>query len=428
MAFEGSNSNALTTASASKWLKNWYITKGNLNRLIYQKDQFLGRLKRLPATVMVGGDKIIVPVRVGRSPSASKTFSVAQTQAKARTGARERWQLDTHEDYGVIRVEDKAIFASKNDRGAFVRFLKDEADSALTGMHQRWCTAIFASNDNAIGRVGARSGSTVTLSLASDAVNVDINDSIAIRSPSGVNRAGGPWYVEKVNRASGLLTLASAIGSAVAVNDIIYRDGDYGKTAVTGLGKWIPSAAPTTTLNGVDRTIDPIRLGGHRIAMSATDKFDAVVRKMAARIKLLTGENPTIAVMNPLVDQVVSEELTDKIRYSNNVGEGAGAKANVGQGMLSFKTGGGDVEVVLSSFCPTNTIYVLNESDLALYFIADEGGDLVFLRNYAGGYFQQSYDSAGIEARVESFGNLGLQNPGLHGRITLHSGKVPTLA
>ena len=428
MAYEGSNSNAVTLASASKWFKNWYINKGMLNRLMY-KDKFLGRLKRLPATVMVGGNKIIVPVRVGRSPSASHTFSVAQTQAKARTGARENWQLDTHEDYGVIRVSDKAILASRQDRGAFVRLLKDEADSAILGMQQRWCTALFASDDNAIGKVGARAGSTVTFASPADVVNVDINDAIAIRSPAGANRAGGPWYVEKVNRATGVLTLATAIGSAVVVNDLIYRDGDYGATAVTGFGKWIPSALPTTTLNGIDRTIDPIRLGGHRIAMSATDKFDSVVRKMAARINHLCGENPTIAVMNPLVDQVVSEELTDKIRYSDSSGKGAGSMAEVGQGALSFKTGGGRVEVVTTPFCPNNTIYLLTESDVALYYLADEGGDLVFMvKGPDGGLFEKAHDSAGIEGRLESFGNCGITNPGLHGRITLHSGKVPQLS
>ena len=429
MAYEGSDNNALTISSAESWFKRWYIDNGNLDGLMYQ-DKFLGRLKRLPATTNTAGNKIIVPVRVGRNPNQSKTFSSAQNAAKARTGAREEWQLDTSDFFGVIRVSDKSILASRNNRGAFVEMLTDEADSALEGLAQKWCTSLFSTVDNAVGKVGSVSGANITLKQPADVVNLDINDQIELRVPgSGSLRAGGSAYVTKIRRDTGVITTSAAISGAAADDDV-FRVGDYGKTAVTSFDDYIPTAAPTSTLNGIDRSIDPIRLGGHRIAMSATDKFDSVVRKMASRIMQLTGKVPTIAVMNPLVDQVVSEELTDKIRYSNNDGKGAGMSAMVGQGPLSFKTGGGEIETVLTPFAPLNRFYLLNEADVGLYYLAEEGGDLVFFKKNpeTGGIFKLSHDSAGIEARAESYGNLGLKNPGLHGVISLHSGKVPSLA
>ena len=165
----GANNNGVTLSSADAFFKQWYIKGNNLDSLMYGADPFLGRLKRLPATTLTGGDEIVVPIRAGRSPTQSKTFSEAQSQAKARTGERLKWILKVDDEYGVIRVSDKSILASKTDRGAFVRLLRDESDSAIEGVSQRRCTALFAGKVGLAGTVSARSGSTFTLVSCSSA-------------------------------------------------------------------------------------------------------------------------------------------------------------------------------------------------------------------------------------------------------------------
>ena len=434
--------------SADNFLKNWYIKGNNLNSLMYADDPFLNRLKRKPATQTVGGDEIVVPVRVGRSPSQSKSFSHAQELAKERTGTRRKWLLKVDDEYGVARVDDKAILASKNDRGAFVRLLKDECDSAIEGVHQRRCTALFAEKVGLAAKVQSHSATnkTITLQHPTQATAFDIGDDIEVRVPSGAMR-DGPFHVTKVDRSGGVITVdkPTNLVAGIANNDEIYRVGDYeiasgsgrtGNTRATGmtsLAQWLPFAAPTGMLNNVDRSIDPVRLGGHREAVTTNLRtytgtgqvLMRAVRKLCAKINQLTGKNPTIAVMSPLIENVFAIEQENQIRFDKADGKGASMMISAGIGGLSIKTAKGEIDLLTSSFCPVNTIYVLNESDLALYYLAEDGGDFVFFKkNPDGSMFKVSHDAAGIECRIESFGNLAMQAPGLHGRINL-TGTLP---
>ena len=428
MAFEGSQNNALTIASADAFFKNFYINNKKIDALLYADDPFLMRLKRQPISQTVGGKKLIVPVRVGRSPSASKTFTEAQDQAKSRTGAREDWQLDIDSEYGVVRVSDKAIFASQTDKMAFYRMLRDEIDIAMKGVKQRLCTSLFASKANLAGTVSARSGSTVTLSLAHQVTAFDINDKIEFRNTSGTLLAGGTYYVTKVDRASRVMTLDKAVNSAVVNNSEVYRVGDYGQTAKLSLPIWLPKTlAGLGSLASVDRTLDPLRLAGSRKQMSASARFDDTIRSICAQIYMVTGENPTVALMNPLVEDLIAQEQRAQIRFDQASGKGAGDPIGAGIGGLAIKTARGMVEVVTSAFAPTDTIWILNEKDMAFFYL--QGGDdaVFFRKTQAGGYFQMAHDAAGIEARIESFGNYALQNPGLHGRVDLDSSKIPSI-
>ena len=427
----GANNNAVTLSSASSFLKEWYLGGGGLDRLMYESDPFLGRLKRRPATAMVGGKQIILPIRGSRTPSTSKTFSDAQSQSKERTGERKNWILKVDKEFGVIRVEDEAIYASKSDKGAFRQLLRDEADSVLMAVNQKRCTALFAGQPGVAGTVSAKTGANgITLSFAHQVTAFDIGDSCEFRSPSArtVNRPGFPFIVTKVNRATRVITFDKNV-PAVA-NDEVYKTGDYGVTAMTGLNKWIPkTSAGIGTLNNIDRSEDPLRYGGHRIQMVAGDRYDDTIRKLCSQVNALTGSNPTMAVTSPLVENLIAIEQRAQIRFDNESGTGAGMTVGAGIGGLSIKTARGNVDIVTSAFAPTDTIWVLDETDLALYYLSDMGGDFVFFRkNPDGGMFKISHDSAGIEARVESFGEFAMQAPGRHGRIDLLSSAVPTFS
>ena len=269
------------------------------------------------------------------------------------------------------------------------------------------------------------------MSLAHQPTAFDIGDAVEIRQPSGTARAGNPYIVTKVNRATRVVTVDKAVNSAVVANDEVYRVGDYNQGGMTSLQQWIPKTlAGIGMLNNIDRSVDPLRLGGHRLQMSAGDRFENSVRKLCAQINQLTSKNPTIAVMSPLVEQLFAEEQRAQIRFDDASGKGASMNISAGVGKLSVKTAKGEVELVSSAFAPVDTIWLLNEMDLALYYLADEGSDFVFFKKNpeTGSIFKLAHDSAGIEARIESFGNFAMQAPGLHGRIDLHSSKIPTFS
>ena len=427
----GANNNAVTLSSADAFFKQWYLGGGGLNRLMYESDPFLGRLKRLPATTMVGGDEIVVPIRAGRNPNVTKKFANAQSGAKTTTGERKKWILTVDDLYGVIRVSDKAILASKNDRGAFVRLLKDEADDVLARMSERRCVELFAAKANLMATVRSRTGSTVTFQAAHEASRFEIGDSIEFRTTAGAERAGNPYSVTKVDRSGNVLTLNKAVNAAVAANDECYIVGSYGEASMTSLEQWIPrTITGLGTLNNIDRSIDPLRLAGHRLQMTASGRFDDSIRKVCAQINQLTGTNPTVALTNPLVEDLIAVEQRANVRYDQASGKGANQMIGAGIGGLAINTAKGPVEVLTSSWAPVDTVWLLNEADLALYYLADEGSDFVFFKKNpeSGSMFKLAHDSAGIEARVESFGNFAMQSPGRHGRVLLHSSKIPSFA
>ena len=134
------------------------------------------------------------------------------------------------------------------------------------------------------------------------------------------------------------MTLDKPAGSAVVANDDIYRLGDYGVTAMTGLNSWIPkSVAGLGTLNNIDRSLDPLRLAGHRLQMGAAARFDDSIRKLCAQINQLTGKNPTIAVMSPLVENLIAQEQRAQIRFDNAGGSGAAMMIGAGvSGSVSY--------------------------------------------------------------------------------------------
>ena len=88
MAFEGSYNIGTTFKAVSALLKEYYLStdKNRLNQLMYT-DSFLQAIQKLPASHVVQGKKIILPVQIGEEPSQSKTFSDAQQSSKERTDA-----------------------------------------------------------------------------------------------------------------------------------------------------------------------------------------------------------------------------------------------------------------------------------------------------------------------------------------------------
>ena len=427
----GDNNNAVTLASANDFLKQWYLGGGGLDRAMYEEDPFLMRIKRTPSTAVTGGNEIIVPIRVGRNPNVTKKFAQAQAGSKTTTGERKKWTLKVDDLHGVVRVENKTIYASQSDRGAFVRLLRDETDDILKRMHERRCAELFMTKANVLATVKSRTGSTVTFNLAHEASRFEIGDNIEFRAPAGTERAGNPYTVTKVDRAGNILTLNKASNAAIVANDECYVVGSYGEQSLTGLPLWIPKLSTAVgTLNGLDRSLDPVRLGGHRLQLTAGGSISSGIRKLCAQINQLTGKNPTIAVCNPLVEDKIAEEQKNNVRYDQANGMGANrSMIGVGLPATSINTAKGPVEIVTSSWAPVETIWVLNESDLALYYVADKGSDFVsFVKNPDGSIYKTSHDSSGIEARLESYGDFAMQSPGLHGRVDLNSADVPSFS
>ena len=427
-----SKRSGLNFSSFENWMKEYYINRGQLDQLMYKSDNFLKAVEKLPATQSVEGKQVVYAVRYGRHPAASRDFSVAQTLAKTKTGARERFVVDIDEDFAVARISNKTIYASEGNMGAFIKAAKDEMDDALRGLSQRRSSDIQGAGYSIKGRVGSIGNprSTITLTNPSDSVNFDIGDVIqfAANQNSGSAKQVGSSAsdttatINKVNRTSGVITLSAVLNAAVVNNDYIFRQGDFRADSLRGLQAWLPATAPSSndSFFGVNRSLDPDRLSGHRLTTSgASASYSDIIQDAAARIMNLTSLGPDCVWINPLRYSSFVQQLTSKIRY-NNVGMGGTVGAD-GFSNLVVHTAAGSLPVKVSTWIPRDVIYVLRMETWCLYYLSDKGKRFVDFIDGENGYAVHSYDDAGIELRAESYGAFGCFAPGCNARINVSS-------
>ena len=441
----GANNLGVTVNSADSYLKQFYIDNKNLNSLMYT-DPTLAMLKRLPASETVQGKELVVPIRIGRSPSASKEFSKAQQQAKERTGARGRWILPIDSDYAVGRIDNKAIKSSKGNRGAFVKLLMDETDSVIKGMEYKRCTAFYApeygsssAGRNAIGVNSAQVASTAkvyTLSDRGNIANFDIGDAISVLTSSGGAVSNSRVvHVASVDTEGGKFTTDQALVSSgnVPKDALFLRDGDENKAGLISFFQWLPEKSSTNdfvksdkTLGGLDRSLHRARLAGFfsEVADGApnTLPFTKAFRRMATNCINLSGHVPDKFICNALIENFIAQEQVNNIQFNSDNSMG-GAIVSVGAGKLQFRHSKGITEIITSPFCPVSDCLLIDTNTWALQFLGDSSDDFVsFTQNKNGGILLDAYDADGLEVRVTSHGQLTCDAPGRNGRLKLSSG------
>ena len=423
----------LNMAAFNDWLKEHYINRRSLDDLLYGKDPFLRDIKKLPATRVVDGKQIIVPLRLSRTPNMSRDFAVAQSKAKSRTGARERFVIDVDKDFGVARIENATAYASKKDTGAFIYAFKDEMDDVLRSVSNRRSQDLVGQGDSVKGRVASVNGSrtVITITQADQDINFDIGDTIQFSASTagtalkrvGATAADTVATISRVRRGTDTttLTLTAALhtGNTVVANDYIFMEGDAGENSLKGLGAWIPDSDPSSTaFFGVDRTQDLARLSGFRDAAVAGDRIESLIRQMNSKIFRTTKSSADSCWLNPETFNKVVDSAMSNLRYNT---DGAANKNTLQFGFsdITIQTAGGPVMVKTSPYMPLNKAYLLKMDSWALYYIAAEGGRFVdFIKNNDGSMWKQSHDDASVEVRVESYGALACHAPGCNGVIT----------
>ena len=431
----------LNMTSYSSMYKDMYIQAGAMDRMLYD-DPLLMRVEKVRLTKKVEGENIVIPFTIGRHPAVSRDFNVAQNIAKSNTAARGNWTLPMDSAFGVGRIENKTIRASATDRGAFERALENEINSAIYSSKMIRCQDFHAPQPNQKGVVGSVSGSTVTLKNKWQAVNFDVNDQVkfyaavsgTVPDTGGTARGGGTsgvYKVTKVDLPNAVITFSTAVDSAVAADDGIYRDGDYGETAMASLHQWLPKVTTglSTTFFGQDRSVNIHRLAGFRKTAAAASDIAANIRNLAAQISAGSKTNgPDIAVMHPLVKDYIVAQSDSKIRFASSSGSGGNSLVHPVNGDIAFrKTNGGLIEPIVTPFADPTVIFLLNTRYMALYYYGSPQNGRFVDFDYGDNnmIWRTSHDAAGVEIRTESYGNLCLHYPGTHGRLDLDNHTIP---
>ena len=415
----GGPSFSFDLGAANAALKELYDDQKIAN-LVYKNNPFLAMVPKMEE---FGGKYMPIPLIVNTSQGRSGTFSSAQTNQTAATV--ESFALTRVANYSIAQIDNQTMLASKTDKMAFINGATVVIDGAIRALTNSLATQIFRDGSGAIGAIAVGSSfvtGVVVLSNASDVVNFEVNMTLEARTAgvlaTGVTTTGSTVYVVAVNRTAGTITLSNAMGGTAgsglsgwtATNgSTLNVVGDY-NLGLKGLAAWVPTTSPTSSaFFGVDRSIDPTRLGGVRFNGASESIEEAVID--ASLLVAREGGTPDVCIMNFASYAALEKSLGAKAQYISFDGP-----AKLYYPGILINGAAGQIKVFPDRSCPAKTAYLLQMDTWKLYSL----GPAPHIAKYADGLeMLRVYNSDAAELRVVSYANLGCNAPGFNAVVQL---------
>lgn len=386
--------------------------------MTYKKNPLLAMLKK---ETDFYGKNYPLPIQYGKPQGRSAAFATAQSNATA--SKFEDFLLTRKSDHAVCTIDNETMEASENNSGAFIKAVKSEVDGILESLTRSLAIALFRDESGYIGQVNVEpteNASTfqITLKESNDVVNFEVGQSLEIHSAkSGGSRRNSDgsddeWTVAAVNRSTGVITVTGTYSSSgtIAADDYIFTEGDRG-SKIAGLESWIPSTDPTSSaFFGVDRSVDPTRLGGIRFDGSALPIEEALIQGLALASR--EGAGPGVAWMNPLKHAELVKALGSKAQYDMAT---AYKRADIGFKALVVQGPEGEVKVMADRNCPYNKIYCLDMDTWVLKSL----GAVPRINDTDDNKMLRQATADGVEVRAVYRAQLGCTRPGSNLVISL---------
>jgi hypothetical protein len=299
------------------------------------------------------GEAYVFGVQVNRGGGFSSSISVSESQAAAAVGSGpiEQFVVTPQSVYTTYTVEGKVLRRAK-DEGAFIKASSFVVNNALKAHMRKLCVLSHGSGTGKIATIIASGGvnaSPAWIKVAPAEVrNIEKYDYlVASQTDGGALRSQTSIRVTGRNTRTGQIDLASSpVALAWANSDSVYWEGcaqDAGTVKVPlGYFAWCPAADPSsTTFFNVDRSTDPIRLGGNR--------FDG------------QGLTRRKALINASLAASAEGALIDRARVSFN---DFAAIANEGETVKTIELKAGDMNIGFDSINLAGVGMVLRDESL----------------------------------------------------------------
>lgn len=420
------------TAAAADVVKSQYNAKQAF-QVLAAKSPILNLIAKKPG-VIVGKDfSLSVQYGSGRGVA---TQLAAATGSKS-TSLYKTFLLKRGRLYGKGGIDRETMMAAKTNEAAFVDAIVREQDGVLASMKERMQQFLYGNGGGAAGRIatGGISGSTITLANRNDVryfqqdgrYELSAND-----GNTGTIKAGAALVCQSVDRLAGTVTFTAGVVATVATAaalDYVFAVGDHaavyadavGPRVLYGLESWVPRTAPTATLfAGVDRSVDPVRLGGCRFQGNGGPIQETVELALAEFANQGADECDTI-IMNPVRRRQLIVSLGDQCTY-NSV---TSPNTKLSFKGVSFASESGDLSVLGDPACPMDVAYALKMSTWSLLTM----GGFPEIVSPDGLTLRQASDgSDNWEWIYSGFGQLACEAPGKNGVIILLGGMVKSHA
>lgn len=358
-------------------------------------------------------------------PSRSRSFSSAQ--ANRFPSSSVKFSLTRAKDYATGRLDAETMHASRDDKGSWLRALQREQSNTVKSLQKNTAISLYRNHGGSIGRMGSvidvdGTNDVLVLENKSDVINFSRGQGLRFATTDGTSGAllAGEAFVAKLNFDLGYVHIAAdptALGTdgnyativtGEAETEYIFNTGDFG-ASFRGLESWIPLTSPSSgeSFLGIDRSVDPMRLAGHRLNDTSMS-YEELVQELAARITY-SGGNNLVCMMSPIQVKQFALELDTKVTRD------PGGQGKTGFRGIAVDTVAGTIEVLGDPACPENRMFMLDMSTwkfhhlLGLPHLVEDDG-LARLR---------VSDADQVAFRYRLWGNLKCTAPGKNGVAAL---------
>jgi hypothetical protein len=407
----------LTAANAA--LKELYAGQ-EVKNLVYKTNPFMALV---PKDTEFEGEYKPIPVIIGASQGRSSTFANAQSNQSPVQAYK--FLLARRSDYSIATLDNQTMMASRSDKGSFIRATKTVVDGAFRSITLSLASSLYRSGTGSIGQIGSITGGVITLNDPNAVVQFELNMVLQANATDGGTspRAALGYVVGPIDRVAGTVGVSTTFGGALAspsgwtTSDYILVQGDL-NAKPQGLLSWLPPANPGASDNffGVNRSVDPTRLGGVRYANGANQPVEEALVD-ASNLVAREGGVPDYAFASFASYSALEKALGAKVQYAELEAQIA-EDVNIGFRGIRIHGANGPIDVIPDRNCPGFTAFLLQ---LDTWCLESLGEAPMLLRYLDSNEFLRVYNQDAAECRVGFYGNIRTDAPGWSAYVALQN-------
>lgn len=420
------------TSFALNWLNRWYMKLDRVHAASIKGSPWLKRV-RFENT---GGEAVAQPFTLYAHRGEAGDLASAQTVSGNQKNSRKlRWLVPYGTYEGSVRVPHKDIALSRKDKDAAARALQFDTDLALKQRGANIVRLWFSNPGYALGRgTFTTADSKLTFSTALEVSNFIPGDEIQISANDGSSDShalvagSGVGYVIARDLRAKTVTISNVPGvpgtasnPANWVNATQYycfRRGEFlpgTNDMLTPLQAYLPPSVATSTLHGVDRSVDSI-LSGFQVAdASLTGKgilqrIKRVINEHREQMGYLAEDSEIdCGYINPVEWGQAEEELA-----STNFRSPA-QTATEGYQYLEVQTANGSFRLISEPQVPRGVVFLLAQDDIVWH---TPTGTIAEMIDEDGSIVSRMAGSNDLELRPVSYIAAKMRAPFKHARLS----------
>lgn len=306
---------------------------------------------------------------------------------------------------------------------------KLQMDGGFRNLTNNIAFELFADGTGVRGTIASATGTgpyVITLSNVQQIVNFEVGMSLVNATITAgsvaINAAGAIGVITAVDRANGIITVATATNTSWATaGNVLAVAGDLVAGAIStstmlglsGLAAWLPRTSPTGTDSfwGVNRSVDPTRLAGLRYDASAFTIEEGMTNALAFMNR--EGAKPDLAILDFASYAALVNSLGAKVQYVQAMHD----EVEVAFDGIKFQSAYGPITVLADRSCPPLTAYILTMATWKMRSLGKVPHILEYGMEGLQGLRVGNADA--LEIRIGYYGNLICSAPGWNCVVTL---------